>query len=465
MSEPAAATTLVGRWAPDFEIQCTSGSESSRGTRRLEDYRDRWLLLLFYPRDFSLICPTELSALSDRYDEFRDRGVEILAVSTDTLETHERWIATPKSQGGLGPIRFPLGSDPEGKAAAAYHAYMAPQRVALRGLVIIDPTAVIQFQVVHNMSVGRRTESILRILNALQTGGMCPENWIPGQEKIDPALHLRPGNVISHYRIEENVGAGSFATVFRAFDQVLQREVALKILHRTADQPPTVHAEAQAAAALNHPNVCTVHHLDDSEGILMIVMEFLSGRTLKECLSEAPLPAERVVSIGSQIAAGLAAAHAAGVVHGDLKPANIIITDDGMVKILDFGLAARFHVSSSDDDTLPAPSDDRSTVVGTPAYMSPERANGEPATEASDVFAFGLILFELLAGKRSFEDRNLLQILDEVRCVDAEHMAASVPETFQPLLRSMLAPDPRERTVGLQQVQEMLQAAQRTLSG
>src|SRR5262245_11945980 len=162
-------TASVGKRAPQFELPCTSGQGVIRQVA-LADYRDRWLILVFYPRDFSLVCPTELTALSARVEELRHRGCDILGISTDSLESHDRWIATPRARGGLGEIHFPLASDRDGAVARAYDVYLDPQGIALRGLFIIDPNGELQYEVVHNLSVGRRSEEVIRVLAALQSG-------------------------------------------------------------------------------------------------------------------------------------------------------------------------------------------------------------------------------------------------------------------------------------------------------
>src|SRR5262245_690176 len=202
-------TARVGKRAPQFELPCTRGPGSARRVG-IADYRDRWLILVFYPRDFSLVCPTELTALSARVEELRRRGCDILGISTDPIESHEQWIATPRARGGLGEIHFPLASDRDGAVARAYDVYLEPQRVALRGLFIIDPNGVLQYQAVHNLSVGRRSDEVVRVLTALQSGGMCPEDWCMDCATLDPTRALAPGNMFAHYRIVAEVGHGTF---------------------------------------------------------------------------------------------------------------------------------------------------------------------------------------------------------------------------------------------------------------
>src|SRR6516164_5098889 len=200
-------TARVGKLAPQFELPCTRGPGSARQVR-LADYRDGWLILVFYPRDFSLVCPTELTALSARMEDFRRRGGDLLGVSTDSIASHERWITTPRARGGLGEIHFPLASDRDGAVSRAYDVYMEPQHVSLRGLFIIDPNGVLQYQAVHNLSVGRRSDEVVRVLTALQSGGMCPEDWCVGSQTLDPARTLSSGHMFSHYRIESEIGEG-----------------------------------------------------------------------------------------------------------------------------------------------------------------------------------------------------------------------------------------------------------------
>jgi alkyl hydroperoxide reductase subunit AhpC len=295
---------LLGRSAPDFDLLCTQGPGASPRRAKLSDYRGGWLALVFYPRDFSLVCPTELTGLSARVEEFRRNGCELLGVSCDPVETHEAWIATPRGQGGLGGLAFPLAGDTDGSVCRAYGVYLEPQRVALRGLFLIDPNGVVQYQVVHNLSVGRRTEEVLRILAALQTGGLCPQDWEVNGTTLDPTRALGPGSVVAHYRIETQIGAGSFAAVFRARDTMLERTVALKVLKPgSPTSPRTILAEARLAAALNHPNVCTIYAVDDSEGVPVIAMEYLRGRPLSALIDAGPLAVAAAAEIGRRLTA------------------------------------------------------------------------------------------------------------------------------------------------------------------
>jgi eukaryotic-like serine/threonine-protein kinase len=450
----------VGSRAPDFELPCTRGPGLPAGRAALQDYRDRWLVLLFYPRDFSLVCPTELTALSVRLDEFARRDCDLLGVSTDDLATHEKWLSTPLGAGGVGSLRFPLASDEDGSVAQAYGVYLPRQHMSLRGLFIVDPNGVVQYQVVHNLSVGRRSEEVLRVLDGLQTGGLCAENWVGGEANIDPVKTLGPESIVGHYRIDTQVGSGTFGAVFRATDLTLERTVALKVLR--TDRPGMMSAllaEARAAAALNHANICSVYAVDVFDGVSMIVMEYLEGQSLAKLLKTGELPLDRAAAIGAGIAEGMAAAHARGIVHGDLKPGNVMIDAAGGVKILDFGLARRKSPDASASQSVAWSQQTSQGLSGTPAYMSPEQSQGKPLTPASDVFSLGLILFELLGGRQAISAANVLEALRQIDEIEPDRLASEAPEPFRTILRAALVRDPRERQITMMEIADRLSAA------
>ncbi len=424
----------------------------------MDDYRDRWLVLLFYPRDFSMVCPTELTALSVQFDEFARRDCDILGISTDSVASHQKWITTPRSQGGLGGLAFPLASDESGLVCQAYGVLVPRQHVALRGLFIIDPNGVLQYQVVHNLSVGRRSDEVLRVLDGLQTGGLCPESWSRDTPTLDPTRLLRPNSVIGQYRIEEEIGSGTFGVVYRARDLMLERNVALKVFRPGhVGSPRKFLDEARAAAAINHPNVCTIHAVDESDGISMIVMEHINGKVLGDVLSAGKLPVNEVSRVGRQVALGMGAAQALRVVHGDLKPANIMVAADGTAKIMDFGLAQRRPTASPVQETGSWETVDPAGLSGTPAYMSPEQARSEPATPQSDVFSLGLMLYEMLSGEKAIRGENLLDVLRQIDTLDAEQYASGMPEPFATILRRTLVPEASKRDITMNDIAELLE--------
>ncbi len=183
MSETLIAPrTLVGRPAPAFTMDASGGQHVA-----LEQYRGKWLVLFFYPRDFTFVCPTEITALSKRRGEFAKLNAEILGVSTDSAFVHDAWIRTSINDGGIGEIAYPLGADVSHAVSKAYGIFDEHHALALRGLFIIDPDGVVQYEVVHNTNVGRNVDEVLRVLQGLQTGGLCPMNWTPGEALLVPA--------------------------------------------------------------------------------------------------------------------------------------------------------------------------------------------------------------------------------------------------------------------------------------
>jgi alkyl hydroperoxide reductase subunit AhpC len=174
----------VGKPAPHFTMKTTADLQKLQSSASLSDYRGKWLVLFFYPLDFTFVCPTEITALSDRFEEFADLGAEVLGVSTDSVFSHRAWINTPRDQNGLGELNFPLASDITKEVARDYGVLIEEEGIALRGLFIIDPNGVLQYSVVNNLNIGRSVDETLRVLEALQTGGLCPADWKPGKQLL-----------------------------------------------------------------------------------------------------------------------------------------------------------------------------------------------------------------------------------------------------------------------------------------
>ncbi|HEX7057476.1 MAG TPA: peroxiredoxin [Bacilli bacterium] len=178
------AERLVGKKAPDFTMETALGNGQDFGNVSLSDYKGKWLVLFFYPLDFTFVCPTEITALSDSYAVFKDLDAEILGVSVDSKFSHRAWINTSRDSNGLGKLNFPLASDITKKTASDYGVLIEDEGVALRGLFIIDPEGTVKYQVVNHNDIGRSVDETLRVLQALQSGGLCPVNWKPGEKHL-----------------------------------------------------------------------------------------------------------------------------------------------------------------------------------------------------------------------------------------------------------------------------------------
>ena len=176
----------VGRKAPDFELDSTKDLKTLKEKVRLSDYKGKWLVLFFYPLDFTLVCPTEIRAFSQKYDEFKKENAEIIAISTDSVYSHRAWINTPEEKGGLGLIKYPLAADITKDISREYGVLDEEKGIALRGLFIVDPEGKLQYQVVHALNIGRSVDETLRVLEALKMGGMCAADWKPGQKLLQP---------------------------------------------------------------------------------------------------------------------------------------------------------------------------------------------------------------------------------------------------------------------------------------
>ena len=180
----------VGKPAPDFDLPTTKGATGAKDLGRrvkLSEYRGKWLIFFFYPLDFTFVCPTEITALSDRYEEFQEFDAEVLGCSCDSEHSHWAWINTPREKNGIAGLKYPLAADYRKEVARAFGVLDETTGVAQRGLFIIDPEGVLKYAVVTDDNVGRSVEETLRVLQALQTGGLCPAEWKPGKALLQKA--------------------------------------------------------------------------------------------------------------------------------------------------------------------------------------------------------------------------------------------------------------------------------------
>ena len=185
MDTTTTMTAMVGQQAPDFDMPSTKNIEKLNENVKLSDYEGKWLVLLFYPLDFTFVCPTELTTFSDRYEDFEGIGAEIIGVSTDSAYSHRAWLQTPREKGGVEGLKYPLAADVTKNVSRSYGVLIEDKGVALRGLFVIDPEGVLRYKVVHDLNVGRSADETLRVIQALQTGGLCQAEWRPGQQTIN----------------------------------------------------------------------------------------------------------------------------------------------------------------------------------------------------------------------------------------------------------------------------------------
>jgi Tol biopolymer transport system component/predicted Ser/Thr protein kinase len=269
-------------------------------------------------------------------------------------------------------------------------------------------------------------------------------------------MPLSTGSRLGPYEVLAPLGAGGMGEVYRARDAKLGREIAIKVLPAaTASDPDRrqrFEQEARAASALNHPNILTVYDIGEADGTIYIAMELVEGKTLRELIaSDDPLPTKKLLEFAVQIAEGLAKAHAAGIVHRDLKPENLMVSKDGFVKILDFGLAKLTETVSRDASMLPtaiAAPTEPGTVMGTAGYMSPEQASGQPVDYRSDQFTLGAILYEMATGKRAFQRKTGAETLVAIIREEPEPIGSLAPRAPTPvrwIVERLLAKDPEER--------------------
>jgi serine/threonine protein kinase len=277
-------------------------------------------------------------------------------------------------------------------------------------------------------------------------------------------MALASGTQIGSYTISSLLGAGGMGEVYRARDQKLDRDVAIKVLREELASDPErlrrFEQEARAASALNHPNIITIYDIGKHGSTPYIAMEYVDGKTLQEMLAKGPLPPKELIRLATQIAEGLAKAHSADILHRDLKPQNLMVTKDGYVKILDFGLAKLLTPSPESDSqaaTLTKEGTSPGLVMGTAAYMSPEQALGKPLDARSDIFSFGAVLYEMATATRPFQGDTLAALFNEILNKIPEAPTQSNPSLTAHLERVIQKSLHKDRTKRYQTAKELLE--------
>ena len=289
-------------------------------------------------------------------------------------------------------------------------------------------------------------------------------------------MAVGPGSRLGTYEVVAAIGAGGMGEVYRARDLRLHREVALKVLPElfAADNERLARfeREAQALAALKHPHIATIYGIEDKDGVHALVLELVEGETLAEIIARGPVPPDEAIRIARQIADALDAAHEHGIIHRDLKPANVKLTPDGTVKVLDFGLAklespahpaaaATTALSMSPTITSPAMVTGAMVLMGTAGYMAPEQARGKPIDRRADIWAFGVVFYEMLVGRRAFEGESVTELIGAVIHKEPDWSAfpADVPPTARRVIERCLQKDPKQRLRDMGDVRLALEGA------
>jgi tetratricopeptide (TPR) repeat protein len=276
----------------------------------------------------------------------------------------------------------------------------------------------------------------------------------PGKIRSAPVI----GRTVSQYKILSKLGSGGMGVVYKAHDQKLDRPVALKFLplgaSQTDGQRERFLREAQAASALDHPNICTIYDIaETADGQTFIAMGFCEGEALTDVIAREALPIDRAVDISTKVASGLSGAHGKGIVHRDIKPANIIVTDEGGVKVIDFGLAKLTGKTAVTRE---------GTTVGTVAYMSPEQARGDQVDHRSDIWSLGAVLYEMVTGVRPFSGDHELAVIYGILNLEpapAMSIRAEIPEALATIVHRALAKDPAQRFASAEEMGSALKAA------
>ncbi len=273
------------------------------------------------------------------------------------------------------------------------------------------------------------------------------------------------GQVLGHWRVVAKIGEGGMGTVYRAHDEVLHRDVALKVVKKgvglDSSGSQNLLREARASSSLSHPNICTIHEVGETDGELYIVMELVEGKSLHAMSADQGLPSDAVLRYGVQIASALVRAHDRGIVHRDLKSANILVTSDGLVKVLDFGLAKHVGADVFEGTTKSfATVETASTVSGTLPYMAPEIFRGEPADYRTDLWALGVVLYETASGRLPFEGRTGFEISSAILREQPKPLGPPVPPGLWSVIQRCLAKEPTQRYQRAGEVQAALEAVQ-----
>jgi peroxiredoxin len=414
----------VGDIAPEIDATTSAGPRF-----RLSEQSGLCTIVFFFPKAFTPGCTIETRRFRDNYAELALLGARIVGVSTDDHDTQclfAKEMRTP----------FPMIGDGGKEIARAYGVLWPILERAMRVTFVVDASQRIAAVIHHELAIVQHRDEVLRAIDRMR-----------GRKLDDPVPRSFPG---APFEILAEAGTGGMGTVYQARDDS-GKIVALKILAKDAC-PVRFAREIDVLARLEHPNIVAyVGHGKTNDGRTYLAMDWLDGTSLHELVSNGGMPPKAAARIARDVAKGLAAAHAAGIVHRDIKPSNVIITRDGIVKIVDFGVAL------SREQTIDALTR-TGQIVGTPGYMAPEQARADKTIDArTDLFALGCLLYRCATGRRPFEGADALALLQNVLSQPTPHIEGVSPD-LDAFLVELLAKEMEDRPPSAAEVVTRLDA-------
>ena len=446
-----------GDIAPEIDAMTSDGARF----RLSEQRRKLCTILYFFPKAFTPACTIETRRFRDNYPEMLLAGAAIAGISTDSHDTQCLFAQSLRTP-------FPMIGDDDKRISKAYGVLWPVVGRAMRVTFIVNPLRTIEAVLHHEINISQHRDEVLRVMDRMRKRkpnalGAPPST--SGSRREGLALSERSKGLgvdgKEPYELLSEAGVGAMGTVYRAREQATGRVVALKLLSGAGDMARFA-VEIDVLSKLSHPNIVGyVAHGATEDGRTYLVMEWLDGETLATRLAartgDEKLDLRTSIDVAQKIATGLAAAHEKGVIHRDIKPSNVLVTRDGAVKILDFGIA-RSAASTTTKLTRTG------QLVGTPGYMSPEQIRGVRTIDArADLFALGCVLFRCIMGRPPFEGDDALQLLHAVVHAPMPQLVGA-PAALDTLVTELLEKDPAKRPPSAESVAERLAAILKDVS-
>ncbi len=427
----------AGDLAPEIDATTTAGTHF-----RLSEQPSLCTVVYFFPKAFTPGCTIETRRFRENWAELSLLGANVVGVSTDDHDTQCLFAQSMKTP-------FPMIGDADKKIARAYGVLWPILERAKRVTFVIDSRRRIASVIHHEVNIAQHRDEVLRAIDRMRRSTHDPSATL-----VDPVLPVIAPSVLELVR---EAGAGGMGTVYVARDRATDRALAVKVLGKDACRVRFAR-EIDVLSRLAHPNIVAyVDHGATDDGRTYLAMEWLDGESLSKRLARGPLELRESVRVVRDVCRGLAAAHALGVVHRDIKPSNVLVTRDGVVKVLDFGVAlSRERVV----ETLTRTGE----IVGTPGYMAPEQARSDRKIDArTDLFGVGCLLFRCVTGRRPFDGANAIALLQATLLEETPHLEGA-PPALDALSTELLAKEMDDRPKGAEDVATRLDAILATLS-